>query len=76
MISLEQRDFIGKGAFASVVRAYNTENPNEDIVAKIISCDKAYMNKTLITELKALSDMPEHPNLVNYKKVKISSNNN
>ena len=34
------------------------------------------MNKTLIKELKALSDMREHPNLVNYNKVKISSNNN
>ena len=31
---------------------------------------------TLKTELKALTKLPYHPNLVNYKKIKVTSHNN
>lgn len=36
VISLEETDIVGEGSFGKVVRAYDIENKNEDLVAKII----------------------------------------
>lgn len=35
LISLEAEDFIGRGSYAEVRRAFNKKNPDEKLVAKI-----------------------------------------
>jgi len=36
VISLEKADIVGEGSFGKVVRAYDLERKDEDLVAKII----------------------------------------
>ena len=36
VISLDEKDIVGKGAYGNVIRAYDINNPKEEIVAKIM----------------------------------------
>lgn len=47
LISLNPKDTIGKGVFAKVVRAYNIEEPKDDIVAKIIPLNNTAKKETI-----------------------------
>lgn len=66
----------GRGASAVIVRAYNLDNLNEELVSKIISLAEEENSSICKAELQMLKDLPTHPNLVNYKKIQISSENN
>jgi AP2-associated kinase len=59
-----------------IVRAYNLENPSEELVSKIISFGDEETSMTIKSELEMLKQLPIHPNLVNYKKIQISSEQN
>lgn len=73
VISLEEDDVVGEGSFGKVVRAYDMQNRNEDLVAKIIPLDDKLKLESMKMELKVLVKLPLHANLVNYKKIKLSS---
>ncbi|KAL4506413.1 hypothetical protein ABPG73_017147 [Tetrahymena malaccensis] len=75
VISLEDADIVGEGSFGKVVRAYDIKNQNEDLVAKIIPLDDQQKYESMQMELKVLCKLPQHVNLVNYKKIKMSSQN-
>ncbi|KAL4470920.1 hypothetical protein ABPG72_005954 [Tetrahymena utriculariae] len=75
VISLEDTDIVGEGSFGKVVRAYDIKNQNEDLVAKIIPLDDHQKYESMQMELKVLCKLPQHVNLVNYKKIKMSSQN-
>ncbi|KRX07067.1 Protein kinase-like domain [Pseudocohnilembus persalinus] len=75
VISLEKSDLIGQGSFGKVVRAYDLENPSEDLCAKIIQLNDQNRVQSIQMELKVIQKIPYHPNLVNMKKFKLSSHN-
>ena len=57
VISEEPEDRIGGGAYAKVVKAYNTEDLKQKLVAKIISCkdvERAATIKAEVEELKSV----------------------
>lgn len=76
VISEEPGDRIGGGAYAEVVKAFNTEDLKEKLVAKIISCKNAEKAATIKAEVEVLKRVEHHPNLVNCAKVQLSSENN
>lgn len=73
VISLEKSDILGEGSFGKVVRAYDIHNPSEDLVAKIIQLNDLGRLQSIQMELKVLQKLPQHNNLVNVKKMKLSS---
>lgn len=76
LVSLEEADVIGTGVFAKVVRAFNKDNMEEKLVAKIINANDAETAATIKAEINILKTIPWHPNLVNCLKVQISSKHN
>ena len=66
----------GRGASATIVKAYNLDNLKEDLVSKIVSITEEEASGVYKTELQILKELPPHPNLVNYKKIQISSERN
>jgi serine/threonine protein kinase len=48
----------------------------EELACKIINISEEENNGVYKTELKMLKELPSHPNLVNYRKIQISSENN
>ena len=76
LVSEEPNDVIGGGAYAKVVRAYNSAEPTEKLVAKIISCKDAERAITIKAEVETLKRVQYHVNLVNCKKIQLSSENN
>jgi hypothetical protein len=58
------------------VKAYNLDNLKEELVSKIVSINEEQNSGVYKVELQILKELPNHPNLVNYKKVQISSENN
>lgn len=73
VISQEECDVVGEGSFGKVMRAYDMHNRDEDLVAKVIPLDDKSKLESLQIELRVLEKLPFHVNLVNYKKIKISS---
>lgn len=76
-ISMDEKDILGKGSFGKVVRVYDSKNPKEDLVVKIIDFNAGGSSKfdSIKTEIMVLKKIPYHTNLVNYKKIKLSSHN-
>jgi len=58
VISLEKADIVGEGSFGKVVRAYDLERKDEDLVAKIIPLGDALKAESLQMELKVLVKLP------------------
>lgn len=75
LISLEPEDVIGHGSYAQVRRSYNKQAPEEKLAAKIFDLSDARKFTSALKELKFVSELPRHSNLVEYKRVKISSKN-
>jgi len=71
-----ESEITGKGATASIVRAYNLDNLSEELVSKVISVTEEENSGVCRAELQVLKELPVHPNLVNYKKIQISSEHN
>jgi hypothetical protein len=69
-------DVYGRGASATIVKAYNLDNLKEELVCKVISFSEEEASGVYKTELQILKELPVHPNLVNYKKIQISSEKN
>jgi hypothetical protein len=68
-----EQEVAGRGATATIVRAYNIENMQEELACKIINIAEEENDGVYKTELKMLKELPSHPNLVNYRKIQISS---
>jgi serine/threonine protein kinase len=69
-------DVYGRGASATIVKAYNLDNLKEELVSKVISISEEEASGVYKNELQILKELPPHPNLVNYKKIQISSEKN
>jgi serine/threonine protein kinase len=74
--AIEEGETLGQGAFAVIRRAYNTENPKEQLAVKIISIRDEKIGKTVKSELQMLRELPNHPNLVNCIKIQMNSERN
>lgn len=74
--AIDEGEPIGKGSFALIKKAYNLQNPSEELVVKIISAQDQETAKTIRSQLQMLKELPKHPNLVNCAKVQISSEKN
>lgn len=57
MISLEKEDLLGQGSFGRVVRAYDLENREEALVAKIMEIGTQTKLDCLQSELNVLESL-------------------
>lgn len=73
VISLEKSDLVGEGSYGSVVRVFDLDHRDEELVAKVIPLDDKIKLAAIEAELRILIRLPLHPNLVNYKKIRVSS---
>ncbi|CAK56047.1 unnamed protein product (macronuclear) [Paramecium tetraurelia] len=74
VISLEPDDVLGQGSFGKVVRAYDLENREEQLVAKIMEIGTQSKLDSLQHELTVLEQFQsDHQNLVQYKRKKLQS---
>ncbi|CAK90919.1 unnamed protein product (macronuclear) [Paramecium tetraurelia] len=74
VISLEPEDILGQGSFGKVVRAYDLDNREEQLVAKIMEIGTQSKLETLQHELTVLEQFQsDHQNLVQYKRKKLQS---
>jgi len=73
VISLEKSDLVGEGSYGTVVRVFDLDNRDEELVAKVIPLDDKIKLAAIEAELRILIRLPLHPNLVNYKKIRVSS---
>lgn len=68
IVSQEPQDFLGKGSFGKVVRAYDLDNRDEQLVAKIMEIGTQAKRDCLEQELQILEKLnSQHQNLVGYK---------
>ncbi|CAD8050294.1 unnamed protein product [Paramecium primaurelia] len=74
VISLEPEDILGQGSFGKVVRAYDLDNREEQLVAKIMEIGTQSKLESLQHELTVLEQFQsDHQNLVQYKRKKLQS---
>ncbi|CAD8048123.1 unnamed protein product [Paramecium sonneborni] len=74
VISLEPEDILGQGSFGKVVRAYDLDNREEQLVAKIMEIGTQSKLDSLQHELTVLEQFQsDHQNLVQYKRKKLQS---
>jgi serine/threonine protein kinase len=73
---ISENEPLGKGSYGEVVRAYSIEQPSEQLVAKIINLQSIQNLESVQSELAALRQLPAHQNLVNCKKLQLSSSSN
>ena len=66
----------GRGASATIVKAYNLEDREEDLVCKIVPMAEEQASGVYKAELQILKQIPEHTTLVHYKRMQISSEKN
>jgi serine/threonine protein kinase len=75
LLSLSPSDLIGQGASAEVHRAYNRNDPAQKLAIKIFEIGALKNVESAYQELMVVMELPKHENLVEYKKVKITSKN-
>jgi serine/threonine-protein kinase ULK/ATG1 len=73
---ISEDEKLGKGSYGEVYMAYDKDNPNEQLVAKIIDLHQAHNLHSIEAELQIIKELPRHENLVNCIKSHIESENN
>ena len=73
LVSLEPKDLIGKGSYAEVRIAFDKNDPTKSLAAKIFDLEDGRKYGSAIKELSVVCAFQKHPNLVDYKRIKITS---
>ena len=73
LISVEPTDLIGRGSYAEVRVAYDKNEKGKMLAAKIFDLEDGRKYESALKQLSVVCSFPQHPNLVDYKRIKITS---
>lgn len=68
---ISEDEKIGRGSYGEVYKAYNKDNPSQQLAAKIIDIHNSQNLHSIEAELQIIKELPNQENLVNCLKAHI-----